>query len=194
MAGGGKATCEQKCQEVAEAETVHNEAIKATLEKTEALETHVKAVTMRAESSATTDADFFQTLPKRQEETQRNLNELCTQTIPQSLHTARITPRKKPSTRTRSSAHEAQGSVCHNMARESGEWWFDVHPKGAGKRRPNLIDEFCSGSSEWSNTSDATTARWNEAFKSRHSEPVRPSGPLQKQSLDRRDAGVGVSS
>ena len=38
---------ELKSEEAAEAETVHNEAIKGTLEKTEAFEKHVKTVTMR---------------------------------------------------------------------------------------------------------------------------------------------------
>ena len=56
-----------------------NCAIMRTLEKTEALEKHVMTVTMRAESLATTEADFFQTLLDRQEETQRNLNKLCAQ-------------------------------------------------------------------------------------------------------------------
>ena len=48
---------EQKSEEAAEAETVFNEAIKGTLEKTEALEKHVKTVTMRTESLA--EALFF---------------------------------------------------------------------------------------------------------------------------------------
>ena len=37
----------------------------------------MKTVTMWAESLTTTDADFFQTLLERQEETQRNLKKLC---------------------------------------------------------------------------------------------------------------------
>ena len=57
---------EQRCKGAAEAEMAHNEAIKRTLEETEALERHVKSVTMRAESLATTEADFFQTLFERQ--------------------------------------------------------------------------------------------------------------------------------
>ena len=72
---------EQICQEVADAETVYHEATKSTLEKTEALEKRVKTVTMRAESLATAEADFFQTHLERQEETQRNLNELSTQLL-----------------------------------------------------------------------------------------------------------------
>ena len=67
---------EQRCQEVAAAETLYNEAIKRTLENTAALEMRVKTVTMWAESLTTTDADFFQTLLERQEETQRNLKKL----------------------------------------------------------------------------------------------------------------------
>ena len=70
---------EQKCQEAAGAEAVYNEAIHRTLEKTEALEKHVKTVTMRSDSLAITEADFFQTLLESQEEAQRNLNELSVQ-------------------------------------------------------------------------------------------------------------------
>ena len=39
--------CEQKCQDATEAETIHSEAIKDTLEKTEVIEKHVKNVIMR---------------------------------------------------------------------------------------------------------------------------------------------------
>ena len=95
---------ELKCQEAAEAETVCNEAIKDTLEETEALEKRVKTVTMRAESLATTEADFFQTLLECQEETQRNLQELSAQLFrtcaPQSharahaKHEVRFVPKK----------------------------------------------------------------------------------------------------
>ena len=62
-----------KCQGAEEAETVNNDAIKGTLEKTEALEKLVRTVTMTAVSSATAEADFFQTLLERQKDTQRNL-------------------------------------------------------------------------------------------------------------------------
>ena len=57
----------QKCQKATEAEAENNEAIKGTLEKTEALEKRVKTVTMGAESLATTEADFFQTLLERRD-------------------------------------------------------------------------------------------------------------------------------
>ena len=69
----------KKCQEVAEAEPGYSDAIKDTHEKTEALEQHAKTVTMRAESLATTEANFFRTLLDRQEETQKHLNELSAQ-------------------------------------------------------------------------------------------------------------------
>ena len=71
--------CDQKCQDAAEAETIYNDAIKNSLEKPDALEKHVKTVTMRPESLATTEADFFKTLLDRQEETQKHLNELSAQ-------------------------------------------------------------------------------------------------------------------
>ena len=48
----------RKCQEAAEAETIFTGTTKNTLEQTEALEKHVKTVTVRAEASAAT-ADFF---------------------------------------------------------------------------------------------------------------------------------------
>ena len=54
-------------------------AIKDTLEKTEAPKKRVKTVTMRADSLATTEADFFKTLLDHHEETQKHLNELSAQ-------------------------------------------------------------------------------------------------------------------
>ena len=65
--------------EAAEAKTIFNGAIKDTLEKAEALEKHVKTVTMRAEPLATTEAEFFKTLLDRQGEAQKHLNELSAQ-------------------------------------------------------------------------------------------------------------------
>ena len=56
---------EQRCQDVMKAEAAHNEAIKRTLDMTEALEKRVKTVTMRVESLVTTDADFFKTFLER---------------------------------------------------------------------------------------------------------------------------------
>ena len=66
----------QKFAEAAEVEETYHDAIRRTLEKTEALERHVKTVTMRADSLVTTEADFFQTLIASQEETIRELNTL----------------------------------------------------------------------------------------------------------------------
>ena len=53
------------------------------------------------------------------------------------------------------------------MSGDSEGWWFDIRPKGVGKRRPRLIHELFSESSESNSTLDATTARWNEAFETR---------------------------
>ena len=65
-----------KFAEAAEAEETYHNAIEHTLEKTEELEKHVKTVTMRADSLAATEADFFQTLIDSQEQTIRELNTL----------------------------------------------------------------------------------------------------------------------
>ena len=70
---------DQKCQEAADVEAVYNETVQRTLEKTEALDKHVKTVTMRADSMATTEEDFSQANIERQEETQRDLSELSVQ-------------------------------------------------------------------------------------------------------------------
>ena len=71
-----KRAYDQKFAEAAEAEETYHNATKRTLEKTEALERHVKTVTMTADSLAFNEADFFQTLIERQEETIRELNTL----------------------------------------------------------------------------------------------------------------------
>ena len=67
---------DQKFAEAAEAEETCHDGIRRTLEKTEALEKHVKTVTMRSGSLAFNETDFFQTLIERQEETIRDLNTL----------------------------------------------------------------------------------------------------------------------
>ena len=54
-----KRAYDQKFAEAAEAEETYHDAIGSTLEKTEALEKHVKTMTMRADSLVTTEADFF---------------------------------------------------------------------------------------------------------------------------------------
>ena len=71
----------QKFQEAAEAEAVNNEATQCTLEKTEAVENLLKTVKMQTHSPAITEADFFQTLHEREEETQR--------AVPDPHHTMR---------------------------------------------------------------------------------------------------------
>ena len=57
-----KRVYDQKFAEAAEAEDTYHASIRRTLERTEALEKHVKTVTMRADTLVTTEADFFQTL------------------------------------------------------------------------------------------------------------------------------------
>ena len=52
------------------AETIFNDTIKDTLEKAEQLQKRVNTVTTRAESPATMEADFFNTLLDRQEDAQ----------------------------------------------------------------------------------------------------------------------------
>ena len=80
-----KRAYDQKFAEAAEAEETYHDAIRHTLEKTEALERHVKTMTMRADSLVTTEADFFQTLIASQEETIRELNTLYGQlSLPRS--------------------------------------------------------------------------------------------------------------
>ena len=49
---------DRKFEEAAEAGTIYHEPMQRTREKTEAREKHVKTVTMRAGSLATTEADF----------------------------------------------------------------------------------------------------------------------------------------
>ena len=71
-----KRAYDQKFVKATEVEETYHDAIRRTLEKTEALEKHVKTVTMRADSLAINEADFFQTLIEHQEETIRELNTL----------------------------------------------------------------------------------------------------------------------
>ena len=71
-----KRAYDQKFAEAELAEEVYHNAIRRTLEKTEALEKHVKTVTMRTDSLAFNESSFFQTLIERQEESIRGLNTL----------------------------------------------------------------------------------------------------------------------
>ena len=71
-----KRAYDQKFAEATIAEETYHDAIRRTLEKTEALERHVRTVTMRADSLAFNEADLLQTLIEHQEETIRVLNTL----------------------------------------------------------------------------------------------------------------------
>ena len=82
---GARCLYQQRCQDAAETETMFNGAIQDAVEKAEALEKHVKTVTMRAESLATTDADSFKTLLDNQEEAEKHLNELSAQLSQQNI-------------------------------------------------------------------------------------------------------------
>ena len=81
-----KRAYDQKFAEAVEAEETYHNAIKRTLEKTEALERHVKTVTMRADSFAFNEADFFQTLINSQKETIRGTQHPIWSTVSASLH------------------------------------------------------------------------------------------------------------
>ena len=87
---------------------------KTLLQKTEALEKYVKTVTMRAETLATTEADF-KTLLDRQEEAQNHLNELSAQ-LSQQNTTTRSTQCKP---------HSAERRNKHT--REAQSLFFFVH-------------------------------------------------------------------
>ena len=71
-----KLAYDQKYAEAAEAEETYHNAVRRTLETTIELERQVKTVTMRADSLAHTEADFFQLLITRQEESIRALDTL----------------------------------------------------------------------------------------------------------------------
>ena len=48
---------------------------------------------------------------------------------------------------------------------ESEEWRFEVRLMGVGRKQPRPIDDLCSVSSDSSDTSDATSARWYETLR-----------------------------
>ena len=66
--------------------TMFNETVEDTLVEAETLERHVKTVTMRVESMATTDADFFKTLVSRQEEAHLNALSHLSTVAPAAKH------------------------------------------------------------------------------------------------------------
>ena len=195
--------------------------IKNTIEKAEPLEKQVITVTMRAESLAAAEGEFFKTLLDRQEEARRHLNELSaplSETPSPAPHSI-IAPRRKRE-RKKGQAHASaqlhkvsirlrlrwptivrimkqdrsttraalRRTVCiaSRLSNRSPRFFRDTleqlsfqhvrrlrrvvvrySPEGVGKRRPRLIHELFSESSESNSTSDATTARWNEAFETR---------------------------
>ena len=115
-------------------------------------------------------------------------------------YTVRIATCKKTSTCNRSSAHTAQGCVCHSMARE---WWFDVRSKGVGESGKEWERGGHTRSSVPGTLSRPTrpTQRRPDGTKSsrhvwlHHSHPVGPRGQaLQGQSVDRKDLDVRVST
>ena len=79
----------QKCPDATEAETIFSEAIKNSLAKTEALEKHVKTVTMRAEPLAATEADFFKNSPRPSTGNAEALERALCPAMPETIHTGR---------------------------------------------------------------------------------------------------------
>ena len=110
-------------------ETVYNEAIKGTLEKTEVLEKRVKTVTLRAEPLATTEADFFKTRPDRQQETQKHLHDTLFPILPDPLHSKKRSA-QNPLTCTRLSAHEVRKIVPACQVRRGA---IQCSPERSGK-------------------------------------------------------------
>ena len=108
----------KKCQEAAEAETIYREAIKDTLQKIEALKKHVKPVTMRTESLATTEADYFKNTPRpstgNAKALERTLLPICATTFPHSKNRAAQT---RTSTRTHLSGHKVVGPILFQHVR-----------------------------------------------------------------------------
>ena len=82
---GARRICDQKCGEAAEAETNFHDATLDVFVKAEALERHVKTVTVRVELLATAEVDFFKTLLKRHEELKTILDVLTAQSTSQCL-------------------------------------------------------------------------------------------------------------
>ena len=138
---------------------MYNEAIKGALEKTEVLEKYLKTVTLRAESLVNTEthtsSKHFSSARRRRS----GVSMIC-------LHNC--------STLAASIVLCKQGKHTHALGHtRSTRLGLLQHGKRVRRvvvRRPPppfLIDELCSESSESSNTADATTARWYEAFTSR---------------------------
>ena len=97
---------DQKCQDAAEAETMLNDATKNTLEKTEALEKHVKTGDDAGGILGDHGGRFLQNTSRPSKGNAEALGRTLCPAVPDSSHAARIAPRKKTSTCTRLSAHE----------------------------------------------------------------------------------------
>ena len=83
------------------------------------------------------------------------------------LQDAPRSPRLSAEAQKEETSVKHKGLVVSCSMSGSEEWWFDVRPKGVGKKRRCTIDELCSESSESSSAPDATVARWYEAFETR---------------------------
>ena len=100
--------------------------------KTEALEKHVKTVTVRAEALATTEAGFFKTLIERTEpERARSAAEPAKHRHP--FHAMKTVQRRK---RKQAHAWSTKFVVFSHIMSESEEVSFDVRPNAVGKKRP----------------------------------------------------------
>ena len=134
-------------------------------------------MTMKAESlAATTEADFFKHTPRPSTRDAEALERARTAAEPakhrHSLHLLKKHTaqehRKKTQARAPSRTH-----VMHEVGLLLPACQVSLRPKSggsmsarrAGERRPRPIHKLFSEGSESSSTSDATTARWYEAFE-----------------------------
>ena len=153
--------CEQKCQDAAEAETIFNGAINDTLEKNKALEKHVRTVTMRAESLATREADFFKTVLDRQEEAQRHFNELSAQRSHQNnnipshaVKSRRAERREKRQARTRCPSVCCSPLTHHRRHHDAGSQHNACGMSKNGVHRVRLSNLFSSSMSSESESEE----------------------------------------
>ena len=98
----------------------------------------------------------------------RSLNELAARLSKQNTTTRSTQCKPHSAERRNKHTREALRFVVFSFNMSySEEWWFDVRPKGVGKKRPCPIDDLCSESSKSSSAPDATMARWYEAHETR---------------------------
>ena len=202
---------EQKCWDATDAETIFNGAIKDTLEKTErARETgkdgdHDGGVSGDHGSRLRQDAPRS---PRRNTETPERARSAADSPKHRHwLHTVKnFAAQKKEkeeetSMRALSSTHDARGCLSSSISGEfeSEEWWFDVRPKGVGKKRPRPIDELCSGTSRFGQRSRCNVGMMVRNIRDQCGlVTVGPSArmikPLKKQSLDQMDPEYRVAT